>query len=79
MKTKEAFHALIDQIEDESLLESYLLLFQRLNDRQTGPLWESLTSEQKLDLLLAYEESMDEANLISHEEMRDKHSKWLLK
>jgi len=77
MRTKEAFHKLIDKIENEEILKGYFELIQRLNSDQTGKLWESLSSEERDELLLSYEESIDPKNLISHEEVKGQHDKWL--
>ena len=79
MRTKDEFHSLIDKIEDEELLKSYLQLIQRLNSHQTGLLWDSLSFSQKEELMLSYEESFDPKNLVSHEEVKNKHSRWLKK
>lgn len=79
MKTKEAFHKLIDKIEDEGLLNDYYNLISKLNNSQEGALWNSLTLEQKEELLLSYEESKDPINLISHEEVVGRFSEWLEK
>lgn len=79
MRTKEEFHSLIDKIEDEELLKSYLQLIQRLNKNQTGELWNSLSSDEKEELLLSYDESLNPSNLISHEEVKKQHIKWLKK
>jgi hypothetical protein len=76
---KSNFHQLIDKIENEELLASfYHLLAQRSQD-PNGFLWESLTEEEKTELLLADEESKDPANWISDEEARQKHQQWLRK
>lgn len=79
MRTKEAFHKLIDRIENEEILKGYFELILRLNSNQTGKLWDSLSSEEKGELLLSYEESLDPQNLISHEDVMAKHDKWLKK
>ncbi len=79
MKTKEAFHQLIDKIENEKALRGYFELIQRLNDNQTGKLWDSLNSEEKSELLVSYEESFDPKELVSHEEVKQQHGKWLEK
>ena len=39
MNTKEDFHKLIDNIEDEKVLDSYFNLIQQLSKNQTGALW----------------------------------------
>ncbi|MBB3055203.1 hypothetical protein [Mucilaginibacter gotjawali] len=77
MKIKDDFHQLIDSIEDEQLLKSYYQLIQKINHDQNGHLWNSLTEDQKKELLTAYEESFDSSNLLSHEQVKLQHDKWL--
>ncbi len=77
MKIKDDFHNLIEKIEDEAVLKGYFKLIQRLNNNQTGELWDSLSAEEKDELLLSFEESFDPKNLISHEEVKKQHGKWL--
>ena len=79
MKTKEDFHKLIDKIQDEEVLKGYFRLIQRLNSNQSGELWNALSKDEKAELLLSYEESLDPANLISHEQVKKQHGKWLKK
>lgn len=79
MKTKEAFHKLIDKIENEEILKGYFELILRLNNNQTGRLWNALTSDEKNELILSYEESFNFENLISHEDVKQQHNKWLEK
>lgn len=77
MNIKEDFHHLIDTIDDEQLLKDYYKLIQRLNTDQTGSLWNNLNETEKQELLSAYDESFDENNLISHEQVKQQHEKWL--
>jgi hypothetical protein len=77
MNIKEDFHHLIDTIEDEQLLIGYYQLVKQLSDNQDGRLWNSLSDEQKQELLIVYDESFDPANLISHAEVKKQHEKWL--
>ena len=77
MKTKEAFHKLIDKIENKETLSGYFKLIQTLNSNQTGELWDSLKPDEKDELLLSYDESFDSKNLVSHEEVKRQHDKWL--
>lgn len=77
MRTKEDFHKLIDKIEDEAVLKGYFNLIQRLNNNQTGELWNTLSTEEKDELLLSYEESSNPNNLISHDDVKKQHTKWL--
>jgi hypothetical protein len=77
MNIKDNFHHLIDSIEDEQLLERCYQLIQKINDDQNGHLWNSLSEDEKKNLLIAYEESFDSNNLLSHEEVKQQHEKWL--
>ena len=79
MRTKEDFHNLIEKIEDEEVLKGYFKLIQRLNNNQTGELWDSLSPAENDELLLSYEESFQTGNLISHDEVKKQHDKWLKK
>lgn len=75
---KNNFHKLIDKIENENLLEQfYKALFYSAKKEST--LWNSLSKKEKKELLLSYEESLDEKNLIPLEQVKAKHSKWLSK
>jgi hypothetical protein len=77
MKIKDDFHHLIDSIEDEQLLNSYYQLIQKINNDQNGHLWNDLSEDEKKDLLAAYEESFDSNNLLTHENVKLQHEKWL--
>jgi hypothetical protein len=77
MKIKDDFHHLIDTIDDEQLLKSYYQLIQNMNSQSDGTLWNALSENQKEELLLSYDESFDEKNLLSHEEVKLQHEKWL--
>jgi len=48
-----------------------------MNNNQPGKLFDSLSEEQKKELLISYEESFEESNLISHEVVKLQHEKWL--
>lgn len=77
MKIKDDFHHLIDSIEDEQLLQRYYQLIQKINDDKNGQLWNGLNDEEKNDILVAYEESFDSDNLVSHDQIKKQHEKWL--
>ncbi len=76
MNIKEDFHHLIDTIDDEQLLNSYFQLMQQLTS-QNGQIWNNLTEHQKNEVLLSYDESFDDKNLIPHEQVKKQHEKWL--
>ncbi len=79
MKARDEFHNLIDKIEDEKTLKGYLALIQKLIKSQSGELWNELSAEAKAELLLSYEESFEASNLVSYEQVRKQHEKWLKK
>ena len=77
MKTKEAFHKLIDEINDENTLKAYYEMISELNKQQNEILYKTLTDEEKQELMTSYEESFNSKNLINHEDVKSQHSKWL--
>ena len=77
MRVKDDFHHLIDTIEDETILRAYYQLIQRLNNNQNGQLWNKLSSGQKQELMISYDESFDGKNLINHDEVKEQHTQWL--
>ncbi len=48
-----------------------------ISSNSDGNLFNSLTEEERKELLTAYEESFDEENLLQHEEVKLQHEKWL--
>ena len=70
MKTKEAIHKLIDEINDEETLKAYHKIISYLNKQQIGKLYHTLTDNEKQDLMLSYEESFDMKNLMNHEDVK---------
>ena len=77
MELKQNFHHLIDSIDNEKLLINFYELIKKKSSAKEGQLWNRLTDEEQKELLLSLEESKNPENLISHEEMVNKHKKWL--
>jgi hypothetical protein len=72
---KSEFHNLIDQTNDPEIIEQfYKAMSESL--RSDGSLWRSLSTEQQKGVLDAYEESEDENNLISLDEIKAKYANW---
>ena len=71
------FHNLIDKIDNEALLMKFYDLMIQSATNEEGQLYAQLTKEQKDVLMLAEEESNDPANLISYNQQKKKHEKWL--
>ena len=77
IELKNNFHHLIDSIENENLLQEFYELMLRKKASKDGRLWAMLSKDEIEELLLAIEESENSDNLIPHEEMKKKYSKWL--
>jgi len=77
LELKNNFHHLIDSIENENLLQEFYELMLRKRSSKDGRLWAMLSKDEIEELLLANEESENVDNLISHEDMKKKYSKWL--
>jgi len=77
IELKNNFHHLIDSIENENLLQEFYELMLRKSASKAGSLWAMLSKDEIEELLLANEETENPENLIPHEEMKKKYSKWL--
>ena len=77
IELKNNFHQLIDSIENENLLLKFYELMRNRSISKEGNLWSRLSKEEQDDLLMAFNESDKEENLIKQNEMMNKHKKWL--
>jgi hypothetical protein len=69
IKLKSNIHKMVDGIQSEQLLQTlYDFLKAREKSRSDG-LWNSLTEKQKEEVLLAYEESEDDNNLVDRDKV----------
>ena len=75
-EVKNKFHALIDEVENQLLLERFLDIMKQSAKNKNTNLWNTLSTPEKDEVLKAYEESKDEANLIAHEDVMNKYGKW---
>ena len=64
VELKYSIHKIIDEIDNEDLLRSLYDFLRLRKDAREGALWKTLTREQKRELMLAFEESEHEENLI---------------
>jgi len=69
IELKSNIHKIIDGIQNEQLLKTIYDFLKVRETNKPGQLWNSLTPEQKEELLLAYDESEDESNLIDREKV----------
>ncbi len=73
---KQNFHELIDKAENEHLLDQFYHAFEYSLRNSRDELWDSLTDEERDEVLQAYEESFTNENLVKYDEVREKHSRW---
>ena len=69
LELRSHLHQLIDGIQNEQFLQN---LYDFLSVKKTGKgngVWQTLTDEQKNEVLLAWDESEDEKNLIDPEQV----------
>ena len=76
IELKSNFHELIDNIKNDTLLTRFYDIMLRANSTGEGSLLGRLTKEEHHELILAYRESENKENNISHKEMKTKHKKW---
>lgn len=76
LKIKNSLHAMIDTIENEELLEFVYQLLDSRSSEKEGALLNELSVQEKQELYEAYEDSLDNANLLDFDEIKKKHSKW---
>ena len=76
VQLKSGIHSFIDQIESLDLLNDYYDELKRIIDSRKSNIWDSLSEEQKNEILLSYEESECEENLIDENVVMEKYNKW---
>jgi hypothetical protein len=70
---------LLAKIEDKIILQQFYNALLWFSKSEEGQLWNTLSPSQQADVLESYEESENEATLIPHEEVKNKHAQWLTK
>lgn len=66
---KSNIHKIVDEIQSEQLLQTLYDFLKVKATNKPGGVWDTLTEEQKQEVLLAYKESEDEKNLIDREKV----------
>ena len=62
-------HKMVDRIEDERLLRAIYSFLTARENSEEGQMWKSLTEKQQSEVLQAYDESEDNSNLISDDDV----------
>lgn len=69
IELKSNIHKIVDRIQSEQLLQTIYDFLKSREKNKPGRLWDTLTEEQKQEVLLAYEESEDENNLLDRDQV----------
>jgi len=73
VELKSNLYRLLDKIENEQLLRVVYDFLKQNEKAEPGQIWKSLSDEQKKQVYLSYEESEDDRNLKSWEDVKKKY------
>ncbi len=76
IQLKSRLHSFIDQIDNVELLKDYYNELKGIIQNKKSRIWDSLSEQQKIEILLSYEESEQDENLIDNDEVMKKYDKW---
>ena len=69
IELKSNIHKIVDEIQSEQLLQAIYDFLKSREKNKSSRLWDILTEEQKQEVLLAYDESEDENNLLDRDQV----------
>ena len=64
---------ILNKIEDEQLLRTIYDFLKQGENTEVGQIWKTLSDEQKNEVYASYEESQNDANLTSWEDIKKKY------
>jgi hypothetical protein len=73
---KNNIHHLVDQIQSPQLLEEYFQEMKVILLKTNSNAWDTLSDAQKREVLLSYEESEYDENLLDHNDVMSKYRSW---
>lgn len=73
IELKSDLRKILDRIEDEQLLRTIYDFLKQSENAEVGQIWKTLTDEQRKEVYASYEESKDDNNLTSWEDVRKKY------
>ncbi len=77
IELKANLHGLIDQIDSMSILKEYYNELKSILSSNKTSVWDTLSEEQKKEVLLSFEESENDDNLLDNDEVMNKYKEWL--
>jgi hypothetical protein len=69
IELKSSIHKIIDGIQNEQLLLTLYDFLKTRSNTKSGSIWNSLSENQKNEVLTAFDESEDEYNLMDRDEL----------
>lgn len=72
VELKSNLHKIVDKIDNEQLLQTIYDFLKLSQNSKEGQIWKSLTEEQKKEVYLSYQESEDDKNLVSWDDVNKK-------
>jgi hypothetical protein len=69
VELKSSIHKIVDGIQSEQLLQAIYDFLKTREINKSGRLWDTLTEEQKQEVLLSFDESEDENNLLDRDQV----------
>jgi hypothetical protein len=66
-------HRILDKIDNEQLLRTIYEFLKEQENSKEGKIWDTLSEDQKKEVFLSYEESEDDKNLKSWEDVKKKY------
>lgn len=76
IELKTNLHSFIDKLDNTSLLKEYYNELKKIITISQGRIWDTLSEDQKKQVLLSFEESEDETNLLDNDAVMGKYKKW---
>jgi hypothetical protein len=73
IELKSDLRRILDKIEDEQLLRTIYDFLKQSENAEVGQIWKTLTEEQRKEVYASYEESKDDKNLTSWEDVKKKY------
>ncbi len=69
IELKSGLHSFIDKIDNIELLKEYYNELKNMVKSSASNVWNNLSEDQRKEVLLSFEESEDESNLIDNNEV----------
>ena len=73
IELKSDLRKILDRIEDEQLLRTIYDFLKQRENADVGQIWKTLTDEQRKEVYASYEESKEDNNLNSWEDVKKKY------